>query len=479
MISNIIPSPKKVQLAEGVVELPLSVTYKYSEWADSAAALSASFEKIFERPLEIGNSGIMLEYDASLPQKAYRIDSRDGIVLSASSKEGMLYAVSSLILAINQKNDGFTLEKALIEDYPDKDYRALMVDLAREWHPAHTIHKYIDLCFILKIKYLHLHFIDDQRYTLPSKAFPNITNGNRSYSYSELEAFRHHANEKGVFIVPEFEVPGHAKALNKNYPEFFANTMEGDGGTIVSEEGVLITADNVICAGNPKTEEAIKILITEICELFPETPYIHIGGDEANIKAWNYCSVCKKYMKDNGIEDVYELYSEFVGRVARIVLDLGKTPIVWEGFPKKGVKHIPKETIVTAWESHYHMAYDLIDEGFKIINGSWQPLYIVPSLTRRWNFADILNWNVYNWQHWWQHSEANLNPINIAPTDQVIGAQFSVWECTFEQEFGRTMENLTALSERTWTVRRVLTESEFASRAKPTLIRISRFVQDT
>lgn len=478
MISNIIPTPKKVQLCDGDVKIPLCVTFEYNAFESCAKTLSASFEKIFECPLEIGYGGIALKYDAALPSKSYRLDSRENITLSASDKEGMLYAIASFILAVQKRSFGFSIEKALIEDYPDKNYRSLMVDLAREWHPAHTVHKYIDLCFILKIKYLHLHFIDDQRYTLPSKAFPKITNGNRFYSFEELEAFRTHANEKGIFIVPEFEVPGHAGALNKNYPEFFANKMEGYGGSIVSEEGLVITADNVICAGNPKTEEAIKILISEICELFPETPYIHIGGDEANIKAWNYCSVCKEYMKHNGIEDEYELYSEFVGRVARIVLDLGKTPIVWEGFPKKGSHHVPKETIVTAWESHYHMADELLSEGFRIINGSWQPLYIVPSLTRRWDYADILGWNVYNWQHWWQHSKARLNPINVTPTDKVLGAQLSVWECTFEQEIGRTIENLSALSERTWTVERLHDDAEFAARAKSTLLRISRFIQD-
>jgi len=478
MISNIIPTPKKVQLCDGDVKIPLCVSCEYDAWLDCARTLSSSFEKIFECQMTVGDGGIALKYDATLPPKSYRLDSRENITLSASDKEGMFYAIASFILAVKKSSFGFSIEKALIEDYPDKDYRTLLVDLAREWHPAHTVHKYIDLCFILKIKYLHLHFIDDQRYTLPSKAFPNITKGNRFYSFEELEAFRAHANEKGVILVPEFEVPGHAAALNKNYPDVFANKMEGDGGNIVSEEGVVITADNVICAGSEKTLEAIKILLKEICELFPETPYIHIGGDEANIKAWNYCSVCKEYMKKNGIEDEYELYSEFVGRVARIVLDLGKTPIVWEGFPKKGLQYIPKETIVTAWESHYHMAYDLIDEGFKIINGSWQPLYIVPSLTRRWDFTDILNWNVYNWQHWWQHSEARINPIHLAPTDQVIGAQLSVWECTFEQEIGRAMENLAALSERTWTVRRLLDDGEFASRAKPTLMCIARFIQD-
>ena len=478
MINNIIPTPKKVELAEGSINIPFSVISERKEWESYTDTLSAAFEKLFDIPLEKAIGGIRLVFDSTLPPKSYRFDSREEVILSASDSEGILYAIATLLQAVTVKNGEMTLEKALIEDYPEKDYRTLMIDLAREWHPAKTVHQYIDLCFILKIKYLHLHFIDDQRYTLPSKAFPHITDGNRYYSYKEIAAMNDHAKTRGVIIVPEFEAPGHAAALNRNYPDVFANQLEGDGGKVVTENGDVITARNVVCAGSSKTIYGIKVLIEEMCELFPEAPYIHIGGDEANIKAWNYCSVCKAYMKENGIEDEYELYSEFVGRVARIVLDLGKTPIVWEGFPKKGVRHIPKETIVIAWESHYHMAYDLLDAGFKVINGSWQPLYIVPSPNRRWGISEILNWNIYNWQHWWVHSQARLNPINVSPTEQVIGAQLSVWECTFEQEISRTMENLSALSERTWTLERLWDDAQFISRAKPTLMRIARFIQD-
>ena len=124
------------------------------------------------------------------------------------------------------------------------------------------------------------------------------------------------------------------------------------------------------------------------------------------------------------------------------------------------------------------MAYDLLEDGFRIINGSWQPLYIVPSYTKRWGIPEIMNWNVYNWQHWWPHSEARLNPINVPPTDRVLGAQLSVWECTFEQEVGRAVENLVALSERTWTVRRLWDDGEFSKRAKPTIQLAARFIQD-
>ena len=73
-----------------------------------------------------------------------------------------------------------------------------MVDLAREWHPAKTIFKYIDVCFMLKIRYLHLHFIDDQAYTLPSRVLPNLTAYNNSYTFEDIESFRAYAKARGI-----------------------------------------------------------------------------------------------------------------------------------------------------------------------------------------------------------------------------------------------------------------------------------------
>lgn len=183
-------------------------------------------------------------------------------------------------------------------------------------------------------------------------------------------------------------------------------------------------------------------------------------------------------MADHNIGDVYELYSEFVGRIAEYVLTLGKTPIVWEGFPEKGSKRIPKETIVIGWESLYHMPDRLIEEGFRVINASWQPLYIVPKVKLRWNALDILKWNVYNWQNWLPQSEAHLNPITVPATDRVLGAMLCAWEQTFEREIPFVMENLAAMSERSWTVRRVCTDEEFVPKLQKLLAKAERVIQD-
>ena len=478
MLYNVIPTPKKCELTGGTSALPFFVSCDETEWNEHVRVLSDAFKKLHKSSLSLGDGGIVLKKDESISKGAYRIDTSDGAVLLASDSEGILYAIATFIQAADVKDGKITVERALIEDYSDKEYRSLMVDLAREWHPAYTVHQYIDLCFILKIKHLHLHFIDNERYTLPSKAFPKLNEAD-SYTYEEIMEMREHAKALGIIIIPEFEAPGHAAMLSRCYPEVFANEQLGETKEELTECGAVISDASIICAGKKASFEGVKALLRETAELFPDSPYIHIGGDEAKIAAWGFCPHCKQYMAQRGIEDVHELYSEYVGRVAREVISMGKTPIVWEGFPKKGVHYIPKETIVIAWESLYHMSYDLLDAGFKVINSSWVPMYVVPNPEPRfnWGIPEILEWNVYNWQHWYEHSKAYNNPINVAPTEQVIGATLCLWECTFEEEISRGINNLTAMSERVWNTDGKWTVQEFCNRARHTVHRIARFIQ--
>jgi hypothetical protein len=164
-------------------------------------------------------------------------------------------------------------------------------------------------------------------------------------------------------------------------------------------------------------------------------------------------------MREHGIDNVHALYSYFTKEITDLVLSLGKTPIVWEGFPKEGTETISRDVVVIAWESYYHLAPDLIDEGFSIINASWQPLYITPNV--HWSVENILAWNVYNWQHWWKKSEAHLNPIHLQPTDRVMGGLLCAWEWNYEGEISIIRENLAALSERTWRIRRYTEDGKF------------------
>ncbi len=442
-----VPTPKVYDIKDDRLTALKTACFSYSEkWQKYIDIFSDMYLKAHGKVLENAPGGVELYADSSVKKGTYKIIADGSVKIYASDDEGILYGLASAIQLPDKEGK---IQKLYIEDYPDKKHRAFMADLAREWHPFDKLLKYVDMCFISKIKYLQLHFADTERYTLPSKVLPKLTTEGESYTFEEIEYLNKYAKDRGIVIIPEYEGPGHARRFNEAYPEVFSD-KDDMGLTIEKFECV---DDTLVCAGSNKAWDANKALLREIADMFPTSPYIHIGGDEANFKRWDNCSVCRKYMEEKGIADTKELYCDYIARLTDYVLTLGKIPMVWEGFPKEGTAKISKETIVVAWDASYQTPDELLDAGFKIINASWVPLYIVPGSHpkfRWWGIDEILKWNVYKWQNVFAHSKATETPIDIEPTDRILGSMLCAWEGIFESEITRVVDNLTTMSERVW-----------------------------
>lgn len=445
-----IPVPKIYNITdETFFPLKLSCFCNVEKWQKYADIFCDMFKKAHGISLSKEKGGVEIYEDNSVKPGQYKIEVDGMVKLYASDDEGIRYALASA-LQLPERN-GTVAKKIHIEDYPDKEHRAFMLDLSREWHTFDKILKYIDVCFVAKIKYLQLHFADTQRYTLPSKAFPKLSTENESYTFEEIAYLNEYAKDRGVVIIPEYEGPGHAKRFNDVYPEVFSD--KEDMGEEVPE--CVYLDDTVICAGSRIAFEANKTLLKEIADMFPDSPYIHIGGDEANFEKWNNCSVCRKYMEEKGISDVKELYCDYIARLTEYIITLGRIPMVWEGFPKSGTNRIPKETIVVAWDASYQLPGELLESGFKIINACWKPLYLVPGSHpkfRSWGIDEIYDWNIYNWQNIFDCSKATLNPVTISPSDNMIGTMMCAWEGNYESEITRVGECLPIMSERVWNI---------------------------
>ena len=134
---------------------------------------------------------------------------------------------------------------------------------------------------------------------------------------------------------------------------------------------------------------------------------------------------------------------------------------------------IPKETVVFSWESYYQTAPSLLRDGFKIINASWQPLYIVnPALM--WSTEKILDWEKNRWEHWWEKSFAYNAPIVTEESPSILGGQICVWgdrmqpsneyapRCEMlRDEFEKLRNRIPALAEKTWTSYRTIDKEKF------------------
>lgn len=474
---KIIPYPKKVERHGTGSLVCTGISSVGGAYITCFAAFASLMEKIHDVNLAFGGDGIRLHTDNTLKKGAYKIKiNKDFADIFASDEEGISYALAT-VMQIAEPEGYFAIKLPYceIEDMPDRDYRTLMVDLGRQWHPFESLLCYVDLCYLYKIKYLHLHFIDSVIYTLPSRKFPKMPTEGKHYSFAEIDALNEYAKEKGVEIIPEIEIPGHAKPMVIAYPELFADIPDSYEA---QDDYALFFANvknNLVCAGKPDIMNTVDKLVSEVISMFPYSRYLHIGGDEAAIGEWANCRDCKKYMKENNINGVKGLYSDFIKRATDLVLSKGKTPIVWEGFPKEGAEKISKEVIVTAWESYYHLAPELLEEGFKITNSSWEPLYTIPKNKNkfvpkgRWTTAEVLKWNIFTWKNWNKKTAAYEHPITVEPTENVIGATFCVWENNYNDEIEAVRENLAAMSEKVWNINSEMTPRQLTLNLKAIL----------
>ena len=391
------------------------------------------------------DSDISFIIDNSLSNEDYKIEIDKNVIVTGGSYNAISMAKSSLIQMIKLKgNKTIILPKSKIFDMPDSSYRGLMIDLSRMWHSLESIRNVIDLASFYKIKYLQLHLSDDQAFVFPTDSFPNLPTPDRPYTKKDFVELVEYAKIRGVTIVPEIDVPGHSRQFIETYPKIF----DVNNG---------IKKSNVINIANEKVYKALDQIIAEVAEVFYNSPFIHMGADEAKLDFYKNVKEVKSFMNKNKLgDDVHELYRYFIVRINEIVKKYDKQMLVWEGFRKEGNIQIPKDIIVFEFETLYNHPKNLIEDGYTIVNTSWTPLYAVyggvkNKMAQRavWSPERIFKWNKWRWEHF-SKSVPGYKPIQLKETPQVIGGQMCSWEQSGEAEIPVLRKRLPVFSERVW-----------------------------
>ena len=206
---RLIPAPAYTTMADALAVISPVYTADKA-LADAAQTLADYARRTHGITLTQREGGIAFTVDASLPTEAYTLTvTEDGATVKASDVLGAQNAAVTLIQIMEKEGDGLTLPVGVIEDAPKCTWRTVMIDLARDWHELHVLYEYVDMCRFYKVKYLHLHFTDDQSYTLPSKAYPKLSTEGRHYTEEEIKGLIAYARSRGVELIPEIDVPGH------------------------------------------------------------------------------------------------------------------------------------------------------------------------------------------------------------------------------------------------------------------------------
>ncbi|GAX11835.1 hexosaminidase [Fistulifera solaris] len=272
------------------------------------------------------------------------------VVLEADTDLGILHGLETLLqlLSVDPFRQSYSWPAVSIRDKPRFRWRGLLIDASRHFMPVDVIQRNIDAMATVKLNVLHWHLTDDQGFRIESKAYPKLhergSDGNY-YKQTEIKDIVAYAAERGIRVVPEFDLPGHATAWLVGYPELGSapGPYELSPYWGISEHVMDPTKDTLY--------SFLEKFLHEMTTLFPD-PFVHMGGDEVKINEWNESATIQNFMVDHNLSNAHELQAYFNNRIASILKREGKIMIGWDEILHP---NIPKSIIIQSWRGHDSM----------------------------------------------------------------------------------------------------------------------------
>jgi hexosaminidase len=253
--------------------------------------------------------------------------------------------------------DSFSVPAIQIQDRPRFPWRGLMLDVARHWMPIPVIERNLDAMAAVKLNVFHWHLSDDQGFRVESKVFPKLHqlgSDGHFYTQADVRNVVAYARDRGIRVVPEFDVPGHTSSWLVGYPQ-----LGSASGPFQIERKWGIFEPTL----DPSRDEVYTFLdglIGEMASLFPDE-YFHIGGDEVLDAEWLHNPAIQAFCKKNGIKNSKELHAYFNHRVQAVVRKHGKKMIGWDEVLSPG---LAADTVIQSWRGQQSLA-DAARKGYR------------------------------------------------------------------------------------------------------------------
>ncbi len=353
--------------------------------------------------------------------------------LRAATSVGALRGLATLEQLLQADAGGPFLPAVSIEDRPRFRWRGLMIDVCRHWQPLSVIERNLDGMALVKLNVLHLHLSDDQGFRVESKTHPELqrlASDGHYFTHSEIRRIVAAAAERGIRVVPEFDVPGHATSWCVAHPE-----LASAPGPYVLERrwGVF---NPVLDPTNEQTYALLDDVFGEMAALFPD-PYFHIGGDENNGVQWNANPRIQAFIREHQLKDNAGLHAYFNRRVHALLTRRGKRMAGWDEILHP---NLPRDSLVQSWRGPKGLA-DAATRGFATIlsNG----YYIDYCQTAAQLYAN-------------DPLPANT-PLSVEQQQHVLGGEATMWAEWVSPETidSRIWPRTAAIAERLWSPRDV------------------------
>jgi hexosaminidase len=478
---QLIPSPTKLDSKAGVLsatswtmESQSAGEQVFSRFADQIRKCGIDF------PFQVQETGqsanLFLRYSRNKKlsgNESYRIriDSRKAII-EASTDTGMFYALQTLAQLTNADlSHGETKIPCLkITDQPRLGWRGLMLDESRHFFGKQKVKQLLDWMAFYKLNRFHWHLTDVPGWRIEIKKYPRLTTvggiGTHSdpiapaqfYTQDDIREIVQYAADRFIEVIPEIDMPGHARAANRAYPEFSGGGSER-------------FPDFTFNPGNEKTYGYLTDILKEVTQLFPSR-YIHLGGDEVHFgnQQWNTDAHVQTLMEQNHLKNLQDVEFYFIKRMTDSIAALNKTMIGWDEIISAGVD--PGKCMVMWWRHNKpEQLFEGLEKGYQTVMCPRIPLYFdfVQDSThtsgRRWegDFATL--------KKILEFSAIYREPLSEFP-GLIVGLQADLWSETIhsgERLDYMTYPRIAGLAEIAWSENMAPDYNEFLIRLRPSL----------
>ncbi|MCE5345351.1 MAG: beta-N-acetylhexosaminidase [Bacteroidales bacterium] len=474
----IIPQPDSVVQKGGFFKLDKKATISCSENVKSSV-IDVFTDEVKDflslEKVNKGESDIDINIEPGKETEGYSLLVRKNkILISASSSNGVFYGLQSLrqlIIFSEKKNEKLLIPCCLINDAPRYGWRGIMLDESRHFFGIGKVEQMLDMMALHKLNIFHWHLTDCAGWRIEIKKYPKLMTvggiGNHTdpdapaayYTQDQIAEIVKYASDRFIQIVPEIDMPGHAAASNKAYPEF-----SGGGSEAYPEF--------TFNPGKEGTYSYLTDILKEVKGLFP-SPYIHLGGDEVHFgnQQWSTNQQVKSLMKKNNLADLKAVEKYFVRRMADSIKSLNKTTVGWDEIID--LKLAPKDVIVMWWRHEKPAQLDsALIKNYRVVLCPRIPLYF-----------DFIQHETHKWgRKWGDGAFAALRTVYDFPPDslsilkehssQILGIQANLWSEVIHNDRRldfMTYPRLSAMAEAAWTKEENKSYDGFLIRIKPML----------
>lgn len=405
-------------------------------------------------------------------REAYRLNvTAQGIEIDADGPAGVLHAFATLRQLAGLGTGEIRLPLVAIDDGPRFAWRGVVLDVARHFMTVDTIKRQLDAMERVKLNVLHLHLSDNEAFRVESRRYPRLTSSTHGdyYLQSDMRSLVSYAAERGIRIVPEFDMPGHSQAMIEAYPEI--GLWQTKPGPVAGFRDVAL---------NPASDVTYKFLgrlLPEMASLFPD-PYFHTGADEVGALAWDGNAEVERLMTREKLASRMEVEAYFHRRVHDVLRRAGKTMIGWQ---EVAAGNVPRDIVVQAWQTS-NATVESVGKGHRTIVSAGY--YLDQLMPAAFNYAfDPLDTDTAGFTPDEAERGRKLSPIMAAVLtdalvakplppltgDQeklVLGAEAALWSelVTDEMVDFRLWPRAAALAERLWSPREVRDEDDMYHR---------------